>query len=57
MFSCQFVMIGFPNKAIFIFAKDYDSAIEKMKAMKVPGFKIANWEVEEIIEVEDFDYE
>lgn len=54
LFSWQFVLIGMDNKSIFVFAKDYIEAHNKVKEVGklIPGFNISSWEIEEIIEIE-----
>lgn len=55
MYSFQFVHINNPNKNIFLFATDYISAMVKLRKLgsPIPDFNIKQWELEEIIEIEE----
>ena len=52
-YSFQFVNENNPDNSIFVFADDYDESVSKIKAIGIPNFKMKDWVLNEIIEVDD----
>lgn len=53
MFSFQFINENNSDNSIFLFADDYDSAVIKIKEIGIPNFRMKEWVLREIIEVDD----
>ena len=53
MYSFQFMHETNSENSIFVFAHDYDEAVKKIKAIGIPNFKMKEWILNEIIEVDD----
>lgn len=53
MYSFQFINESNEENSIFLFADDYDGAVIKIKEIGIPNFRMKEWILREIIEVDD----
>ena len=60
MYSFQFIHESNEDNSIFLFAEDSNQAVIKIKQIKIPDFKLKEWVLREIIEIDntvDFELE
>ena len=44
MYSFQFIHESNEDNSIFLFAEDYNQAVIKIKQIKIPDFKLKEWQ-------------